>query len=83
MPDQIVENSANQLLNYGVLGVFCLFLIGLLVILWKYLQKRENGFLKRTDKFIEVTETYAKNESEQTEVLRDLKQFMLTIINKQ
>ena len=81
MQDQIVENSANQLLNYGVLGVFCIFLIVLLYFLWKYLQKRENGFLTRTDKFIEVTETYAKNESEQTEVLRDLKQFMLTIIN--
>lgn len=82
MPDQIVENSANQLLNYGVLGVFCIFLIVLLVILWRYLQKQETGFLSRTDKFIEVTEKYAKNEAEQTLVLRDLKEFMLTIIQQ-
>ena len=82
MPDQIVEKSADQLLNYRVLGIFCIFLIVLLVILWRYLQKQETGFLNRTDKFIEVTEKYAKNESEQTEVLRDLKQFMLTIIKQ-
>lgn len=82
MPNEIVEKSTDQLLNYGVLGVFCLFLIVLLVILWRYLQKQEDGFLNRTDKFIEVTEKYAKNEAEQTEVLRDLKQFMLTIIKQ-
>jgi len=83
MPNEIVEKSTDQLLNYGVLGVFCIFLIVILVILWRYLQKQEVGFLSRTDKFIEVTEKYAKNESEQTEVLRDLKLFMLTIIKQQ
>lgn len=82
MPNEIIEKSTDQLLNYGVLGIFCLFLIVILVILWRYLQKQETGFLNRTDKFIEVTEKYAKNESEQTEVLRDLKQFMLTIMKQ-
>jgi len=82
MPNEIVEKSADQLLNYGVLGVFCVFLIVLLVFLWRHLQKQDTAFLNRTDKFIEVTEKYAKNEAEQTEVLRDLKQFMLTIIKQ-
>lgn len=80
MPEEIVEQSASQLLNYGVLGIFCLFLIFILVILWRHIQKREIDFFNRTDKFIEVTDKYAKNEAAQTEVLRDLKQFMLSLI---
>lgn len=82
MPEELVEESANQLLNYGVLGIFCLFLITLLVILWKHLQKREVDFLQRTDKFIEVTENYAKNEAQQTLVLTDLKSLITTWLNK-
>lgn len=77
MSEEIVEQSAGQLLNYGVLGVFCLFLIVLLVILWKHLQKRELDFFNRTDKFIEVTEKYAKSEEAQTLVLKDLKELIM------
>lgn len=79
MTEEIINNSASQLLNYGVLGVFCLFLIGLLIFLWKHLQKREEAHLKRTDKFIEITEKYVANESLQTSLLADLK---LLIMNK-
>lgn len=78
MPEEIVEQSANQLLNYGVLGIFCLFLIFMLVILWRHIQKRETDFLNRTDKFIEVTEKYAKNEEAQTLILTDLKGLMMS-----
>lgn len=82
MTEQIVEKSASELLNYGVLGIFCLFLIALLVILWRFLQKKEADYLKRTDKFIEITASYSKNEAEQTIVLKDLKDLIIAWLAK-
>lgn len=77
MTEEIINNSASQLLNYGVLGVFCLFLIGLLIFLWKHLQKREEAHSERTDRFIEITEKYVANEGLQTSLLADLKQLIM------
>jgi len=77
MTEEIIASSTSQLLNYGVLGVFCLFLIALLVFLWKHLQKREVEHLKRTDKFIEITEKYVANEVLQTSLLADLKELIM------
>lgn len=71
--EQIVANGADSLLQYGALGIFCLFLIGVLWIVWRYLQKRDREFLKRTDKFTDVMKQHAINEVQQTEVLRGLK----------
>lgn len=82
MQSQIIDQSAGQLLNYGVLGVFCIFLIFVIVILWRFLQKKEADYLKRTDKFIQVTENYSKIETEQTIVLKDLKGLMIELILK-
>ena len=78
MFEQALSESTKVILNYGILGVFCLFLIILLYILWKHLQSREEVYSQRTDKFIEVTERYIKIEAEQTIVLRNLEQLILS-----
>lgn len=79
--DEQITNGANQLLNYGVLGIFCLFLIAFLWIFWTFLQKMLKEFLKRTDKFTEVMEKHAVNEAQQTEVMRGLKEVIALKIN--
>lgn len=89
MDDQIT-NGANQLLNYGALGLFCLFLIVALYLLWKHgeekqklfwshLKKRDEEFLKRVDKFNEITEKYAVQEALQNQTLQSLEKVIQAI----
>ena len=73
MDEQITNGAANQLLQYGALGVFCLFLIVLSWMLWHFMKTMLGEFLKRVDRFTEVMEKHAVNEAQQTEAIRGLK----------
>lgn len=77
--DEQITNGANTLLQYGALGVFCLFLIITSWMLWHFMQKMVKEFLKRVDRFTDVMEKHAVNEAQQTEAIRSLKDVMQTL----
>lgn len=88
MPD--VQNISSLLIDYGTLGLFCVFLIFCIVALIKYIQKmderaevRTQEFLKRTDEFIEVTRQYSVHENAQTELIKEVKQLVISIRSNQ
>lgn len=71
--DEQLTNGANQLLNYGALGIFCLFLIIALYIFWAFLQKILREFIKRVDRFTDVSEKFAVNNVKLSEAVKSLR----------
>ena len=72
--DEQITNGANQLLNYGALGIFCLFLITALWIFWSFLQKILREFIKRVDRFTDVSEKFAVGNVKLSEAVKSLRE---------
>lgn len=68
--DAIVTSSSMELLQVGVAGVFCLFLIGCLWVVWKGKVKAENALLAEKDARLKDAKDFSDSV---TPLLRELK----------
>ena len=82
---QIVSEGikvTNELFNYGVLGLFCIFLIIILYFVWRTLKEDRKEFVSEVKLFRETMNKHSVNEAMQTQVLAELKDFILKAIIK-
>lgn len=63
--EQIAVEGSTMLLNYGVLGLFCLILMVVVIVLWK-----DNK--KTVHQFTSIIQSHIKNEAEYKSTLNEL-----------
>ncbi len=67
----VLDQSANYLIQLGVAGIFIIFLIVAIYFLWKHLQHKETIAKKRTDEFMYITRKYVENETLQSQAMKE------------
>ena len=82
MENNIISTGAEQLFNYGVLGIFCVACIIVIIVLARHIKWLQEQHLSRTDKFVAVMESHAVKEAEQTLLIKNTNSLIGRLLDK-